>query len=113
MMMVDPADMIGDTLHAGIQNCPHVLWHTVYERFNSAATAQVAVRALELIGLPGWEIKVQSCKDKNPTKADLPSLNEFEVRKVVEGRGAFLDAVLSPSDPCAAKASKVWKLIIA
>jgi hypothetical protein len=52
---------------------------------------------------------MQSGKGKNPTKADLPSLNGHEVRKVVEGRGALLDAVLSPSDPCDAKAYKVWE----
>jgi hypothetical protein len=109
MMMVDPVDMIGDTLHAGIHIFPHVLCHTVYKRCNSAATTQAAVRALERIGFPGREVKVQIGKGKNPTKADLPSLNGYEVRKVVEGRGAELDAVLSPSDPCAAKAYKVWE----
>jgi hypothetical protein len=109
MMMVDHVDMIGDTLTAGIQICPHVLWHTVYKRCNSAATAQAAVRALELIGLPGREVKVQSDKGKNPTKVYLASLNGHEVRKVVGGRSAWLDAVLSPSVPCAAKAYKVWE----
>jgi hypothetical protein len=104
MMMVNPVGMIGD-----IQICPHVLWHTVYERCNSAAIAQAAVRALELIGLPGREVKVQSGKGKNPNKADLPSLNGLEVIKVVEGRGDVLDAVLSPSDHGAAKAYKVWE----
>jgi hypothetical protein len=52
---------------------------------------------------------VQSDKGKNPAKARLLSLNEPEVRKVVEGRGALLDSVLSPSNPCAAKAYKVWE----
>jgi hypothetical protein len=73
------------------------------------AIAQTAVRQLELIKLPEREVKVQSGKAKNPTKADLPSLNGPEVKKVVEERGALLDAVLSPSDPCAAKAYKVWE----
>jgi hypothetical protein len=54
--------------------------------------------------LPGWEIKVQSCKGKNPTKADLPAMKGPEVRKVIKGRGVVLDAVLSPSDHGAAKA---------
>jgi hypothetical protein len=109
MMMIDPVDMTGDTLHAGIQTCPHVLWHTVYKRCNSAAIAQAAVRALEVIGLPGREIKVHTGKGKNPTKADLPALIEPEVNKVVEGHGVVLDAVLPPSDPNAAKAYKVWE----
>jgi hypothetical protein len=109
-MMIYPIDMIGDTtLHAGIQICPHVLWHTVYKRCNSAATDQAAVRALEVIRLPGREIKVQTGKGKSPTKADLPSLNGPEVRKVVEGRGVVLDAVVSPSNPSVAKAYKVWE----
>jgi hypothetical protein len=109
MMMLDPVDMIGETLHAGIQICPRVLRHTVYMRCDSAATAQATVRALyELIGLLGREVKVQSGKGMNPTKTDLPSLNGLEVRKVVEGRGALMDAVLSPSEPCIAKAYKVW-----
>jgi hypothetical protein len=58
MMVVDHVDMIGDALHAGIQIFPHVLWHTVYKRCNSASTTQAAVRVLELIALPGREIKV-------------------------------------------------------
>jgi hypothetical protein len=66
------------------------------------------VRVLELIGLPGREIKVHSGKAMSPSKADLPSLNGPEIREVVEGRGALLDAVFSPSDPCAANAYKVW-----
>jgi hypothetical protein len=57
-MMVDLVDMIEDTLHGGIQICPHVLWQTVYKRCNSVATAQAAVRALELIGLPGRGVKM-------------------------------------------------------
>jgi hypothetical protein len=109
MTMVDPVDMIEYTVHAGIHICPHVLWHTAYQRCNSPATAQAAVRVLELIGLPGREIKVHSGKGKNPSKADLPSLNGPGVRKVVERRGALLDAVSSPSDPCAANAYKVWE----
>jgi hypothetical protein len=100
--------MIGDTLQAGIQIFPHVLWLTVYKRCNRAATAQAAMRALELIGLPGREVKVQSGKGKNPTKANLPSLNGHEVRQVVQWRGALQDAVLSHSDPCAAKPYSVW-----
>jgi hypothetical protein len=109
MMMIDPVDMIGDTLHAGIQICPHVLWHTVYKRCNNVATAQAAVKALDVIGLPWREIKVQTGKGKNPTKADRPAPNGPEVSKVVEGRGVVLDAVLSPSDPGAEKAYKVWE----
>jgi hypothetical protein len=104
MMMIDPVDMIGDTLHAGIQICPHV-----YKRCNNVATVQAAVKALDVIGLPGREIKVQTGKGNNPIKADVPALNGPEVSKVVEGRGAVLDAVLSPSDPGAAKAYKVWE----
>jgi hypothetical protein len=64
---------------------------------------------LELIGLPRREIKVHSGKGKNPSKPNLPSLNGLGVINVVEGRGALLDAVLSPSDPCAANAYKVWE----
>jgi hypothetical protein len=109
MMMIDPVDMIGDTLHAGIQIFPHVLWHTVYNRCNSATTAQAAMRALEVIGLPGREIKVQNGKGKNPTKADLPALIGPEVSKVAQGHGVVLDAVLPPSDPNAAKTYKVWE----
>jgi hypothetical protein len=101
--------MIGDTLHAGIQICQHVLWHTVYKRCNNVATSQAAVKALDVIGLPGREIKVQTGKGMNPTKADLPTMNRPEVRKVVEGRSVVLDAVLSPSDPGASKAYKVWE----
>jgi hypothetical protein len=59
--------------------------------------------------LPGREIKVQTSKGNNPTKADLPILNGPEVSKVVEGRGIVLDAVLSPSDHGAAKVYKVWE----
>jgi hypothetical protein len=60
------------------------------------------VRALEVIGLPGREIKVQTGKGKNPTKMDLLALKGPEVIKVVEGRNVVLDAVLSPSDPSVA-----------
>jgi hypothetical protein len=112
MMMIDPVDisyMIGDTLHAGIHICPHVLWHIVNNACNGAATTQVAFRALAVIGLPWREIKVQTGKGKNPTKADLPALSGPELSKVVEGRGAVLNAVLSPSDLGAAKAYKVWE----
>jgi hypothetical protein len=73
------------------------------------ATTQADVKALDVIGLPGREIKVHTRKGKNPTKADLPALNGPEVSKVVEGRGVVLDAVLSPSDPDLAKACKVWE----
>jgi hypothetical protein len=70
MMMIDPVDMFGDTLHAGIQIYPHVLWHTVYKRCNNVATAQAGVKALDVIGLPGREIKVQSrlAKARTPPK---------------------------------------------
>jgi hypothetical protein len=58
-MMKDPVDMmIGDALHARIHIYPHVLWHTLHKRCNSAKTAQAHVRALEVIGLRGREIKV-------------------------------------------------------
>jgi hypothetical protein len=97
MMMIDLVDMIGDTLHAGIHICPHVLWHTVNKRCNNVATTQADVKALAVIGLPGREIKVHTGKGKNPTKADLLALNGPEVSKVVAGRGVVLDAVLSPS----------------
>jgi hypothetical protein len=109
MMKTDPVDMIGDTLHAGIQICPHVLWHTVYKRCNNVATAQAVVKALDVIGLPEREVKVHTSKGKNPTKADLQALNGPEVSKVVESRGVVLDAVLSPSDFGGAKAYNVWE----
>jgi hypothetical protein len=109
MIMIDPVDMIGDTLHATIQICSHVLWHNVYKRCNNAATTRPGMRASKVIGLPGREIKVQPSKGKNSTKADLPALNGREVRKVVEGRGVVLDAVLSPSDPCVSRAYKAWE----
>jgi hypothetical protein len=50
--MIDPVDMIGDVLHAGIYIFPHVLWHTVYKRCSNVATTQAAVTTLEIIGLP-------------------------------------------------------------
>jgi hypothetical protein len=109
MMMIDPVDMIGDTLHAGIQTCPHVLWHTVCKRCNNVATTLADVKALDVIGLPGKEVKVQTGKGKNPTKADLLALSGLEVKKMVEGRSVVLDAVLSPFDHGVAKAYKVWE----
>jgi hypothetical protein len=108
-MMIDPVDMIGDTLHARIQIFPNVMWHTVCKRCNNVATSQAVMKALDVIGLPGREIKVQTSKGKSPTKANLPVLNGPKVNKVVEGRGVVLDAVVSPSDLGVAIAYKVWE----
>jgi hypothetical protein len=73
MMMIDPVDIIGDTVHVGIQICPHVLWHTVYKRCNNVATIQAAVKALDVVGLPRKEINVRTGRGKTPPKADLVS----------------------------------------
>jgi hypothetical protein len=67
------------------------------------------VKVLDVSGLPGKDIKVQTGKGKNPTKSDRPVLSGPEVSKVVEARGVVQDAVLSPSDHGAAKAYKVWE----
>eukprot|EP00873_Tetraselmis_striata_P046130 jgi/Tetstr1/466394/TSEL_010923.t1 len=53
--------------------------------------------AMELIGLPGREVKVQSGKGKAITKADLPALSEHEVEKMLEGRQVVLDADIPAS----------------
>eukprot|EP00873_Tetraselmis_striata_P028772 jgi/Tetstr1/449036/TSEL_036252.t1 len=73
-MCIEPEDIIRDTMHAGIQICPHVVWHTVHKRCKDKYTARVAMDAMELIGLPGGEVKVQSGKGKAIIKRDLPAL---------------------------------------
>jgi hypothetical protein len=96
----------GDVCCLGVLH-PHVLWDTVYKGRNNTAIAQAAMRALEVIGLPVREIKVQSGKCKNHTKVDLPIMNGLEVIKVVDGCGAMMEAVPSPSDLGVVEAYKV------
>eukprot|EP00873_Tetraselmis_striata_P024222 jgi/Tetstr1/444486/TSEL_032367.t1 len=50
-MCIEQEDMIGDTMHAGIQICPHVVWDTVHKRCKDKQTAQAAMDAMELIRL--------------------------------------------------------------
>eukprot|EP00873_Tetraselmis_striata_P020244 jgi/Tetstr1/440508/TSEL_028831.t1 len=38
-MCIEPKDMIGDTMHDGIQICPHVVWHTVHKRCKDKQTS--------------------------------------------------------------------------
>eukprot|EP00873_Tetraselmis_striata_P013900 jgi/Tetstr1/434164/TSEL_002488.t1 len=37
---IEPENMIGDTMHAGIQICPHVVWHTVHTRCKDKQTTR-------------------------------------------------------------------------
>eukprot|EP00873_Tetraselmis_striata_P000861 jgi/Tetstr1/421125/TSEL_012168.t1 len=97
-MCIEAEDMIGDTMHACIQICPHVAWHTVHKRCKDTQTVHAAMDPMELIGLPSREEKVQSRKGKAITKADLPALSGPEVQKMLEGRRQLmLDAVIPAS----------------
>eukprot|EP00873_Tetraselmis_striata_P037237 jgi/Tetstr1/457501/TSEL_044082.t1 len=98
-MMIEPEDMICDTMHAGIQICPHVVWHTVHKRCKTKEEAEAIMDAMQLIGLPGREVKVKTGKGKAITKADLPALSGPEVKKMVDGHEVVLDAIISRSDP--------------
>eukprot|EP00873_Tetraselmis_striata_P014508 jgi/Tetstr1/434772/TSEL_023823.t1 len=111
-IMIEPEDMIGDTMHAGIQICPHVVWHTVHKRCKTKEEAQAVMDAMQLIGLPGREVKVKTGKGKAITKADLPALSGPEVKKMVDGHEVVLDAIISRSDPIRLKL-KVWDRYIA
>eukprot|EP00873_Tetraselmis_striata_P015617 jgi/Tetstr1/435881/TSEL_024769.t1 len=104
-----PEDMIGDTMHACIQICPHVVWHTVHKRCKDKQTTQAAMNAMELIGLPGREVKVLSRKGKAINKADLPALSGPEVKKMLEGRQVVLDAVIPASHADRVKIQAVWE----
>eukprot|EP00873_Tetraselmis_striata_P039122 jgi/Tetstr1/459386/TSEL_004765.t1 len=75
-MCIEPEDMIGDTMHACIQICPHVAWHTGQNRCKDNQTMRIM--------LPSREVKVQSRKSKAITKADLPALRGHEVQKMME-----------------------------
>jgi hypothetical protein len=109
IMLIDPVDMVGNTLHAGIQIFPHVMWYTVYNKCINVATTQADVKALDVIELPVREINVLFGKGKDPTKADLIALNGQKVHKLMEGLGVVLDAVLSPSDHGVQKPTRYWK----
>eukprot|EP00873_Tetraselmis_striata_P034607 jgi/Tetstr1/454871/TSEL_041735.t1 len=86
-MCIEPEDMMtGDTMHACIQICPHVAWHTVHKRCKDTETVHGAMDAMELIGLPSIEVKVQSRKGRAITKADILALSGHEVQKMLEGR---------------------------
>eukprot|EP00873_Tetraselmis_striata_P010474 jgi/Tetstr1/430738/TSEL_000179.t1 len=66
--------------------------------------------AMELIGLPSREVKVQSRKSKAITKADLPALSGHEVQKVLEGRRQLvLDAAIHASHDGRVKILAVWE----
>eukprot|EP00873_Tetraselmis_striata_P010756 jgi/Tetstr1/431020/TSEL_002038.t1 len=112
-MMIEPEDMIGDTMHAGIQICPHVVWHTVHKRCKTKEEAEAIMDAMQLIGLPGREVKVKTGKGKAITKADLPALSGPEVKKMVDGHEVVLDAIISRSDPIRPNLKKVWDCYIA
>eukprot|EP00873_Tetraselmis_striata_P001057 jgi/Tetstr1/421321/TSEL_012292.t1 len=107
----EPEDMIGDTMHAGTQICPHVVWHTVHKRCKTKEEA--VMDAMQLIGLPGREMKVKTGKGKAITKADLHALSGPEVKKMVDGHEVVLDAIISRSDPIRPKLKKVWDRYIA
>eukprot|EP00873_Tetraselmis_striata_P042375 jgi/Tetstr1/462639/TSEL_007623.t1 len=66
--------------------------------------------AMELIGLPSREVKVQSWKTKAITKADLPALSGREVQKMMEGRRQLvLDAAIPASHAGIVKILAVWE----
>eukprot|EP00873_Tetraselmis_striata_P036758 jgi/Tetstr1/457022/TSEL_043686.t1 len=68
---------------------------------------------MQLIGLPGREVKVKTGKGKAITKADLPALSGPEMKKMVDGHEVVLDAIISRSDPIRPKLKKVWDRYIA
>eukprot|EP00873_Tetraselmis_striata_P038122 jgi/Tetstr1/458386/TSEL_044824.t1 len=55
--------------------------------------------AMELIGLPGTEVRVQSGKGRAITNAHaaLPALSGLEVKKMLEARHLVIDAVILAS----------------
>eukprot|EP00873_Tetraselmis_striata_P020570 jgi/Tetstr1/440834/TSEL_000250.t1 len=109
-MCIEPEDMIGETMHACIQICPHVAWHTVHKRCHDTQTMHAALDAMQLIGLPSTEVKVQSRKGKAITKADLPTLSGPEVQKLLEGRRQLmLDVVISASRADIVKILAAWE----
>eukprot|EP00873_Tetraselmis_striata_P043134 jgi/Tetstr1/463398/TSEL_008320.t1 len=66
--------------------------------------------AMELIGLPSREVKVQTRKCKTITEADLPALSGPEVQKMLEGRRQLvLDAVIPASHADGVKILAVWE----
>eukprot|EP00873_Tetraselmis_striata_P036762 jgi/Tetstr1/457026/TSEL_043690.t1 len=56
----------------------------LHKRCKDKQTTQAITDAMELIGLPGKEVKVHSGKGKAITKADLPALSGPEVKKMLE-----------------------------
>eukprot|EP00873_Tetraselmis_striata_P016320 jgi/Tetstr1/436584/TSEL_025381.t1 len=98
-MLVEPDDMIGDTMHAGVQICPHVVWHAIKKRCKNMKAAQATMDAMARIGLSRREVKAQSGKGKAITMADLPALSGPKVKRMIEGYDVMMDAVISSSDP--------------
>eukprot|EP00873_Tetraselmis_striata_P020243 jgi/Tetstr1/440507/TSEL_028830.t1 len=64
---------------------------------------------MELVGLPGREVKVQSGKGKAISKADLPALSGPGVKKMLEGRQVVLNAMIPGSRADRVKILAVWE----